>query len=63
MIIIISFLLIVFNIPTLTVISKGIQLHTDSKCPEDIKSVKHNKMALQGITAVNIIMGIILLIL
>ena len=61
--IIISFLLLVLNIPMLTAISKGIQLHTDSTCPEDIRDIKHNKRMLQGITTIDIIMGIVLLIL
>lgn len=59
---IIAILLIAVNLPTLTAVLWGIKLHTDSTCPEDIKSVKHNKLSLKLVLLIDLILSILLII-
>ena len=50
------------NMPMAIALLWGLNLHTDSTCPEDIKSVKHNLMALKAIAVADAVIALILII-
>lgn len=55
-------LLLAMNMPMAIALLWGLDLHTDSTCPEDIKSVKHNLMALKAIAVADAVIALILII-
>lgn len=59
---VLAILMLALNLPMTVVLFLGIKLYTDSTCPEDIRSAKHNRMMLKGISVSNLIFAVILLI-
>lgn len=59
---ILHLLLLAINLPMAIALLWGLNLHTDSDCPEDIKSVRHNLMALKVISVADAVIALILII-
>lgn len=50
------------NMPMAIALLWGLKLHTDSTCPEDIKSVRHNLTALKVISVADAVIALTLII-
>lgn len=59
---ILHLLLLAINLPMAIALLWGLNLHTDSDCPEDIRSVRHNLTALKVISVANAVIALILII-
>lgn len=59
---ILSLLLFALNLPTAIAIFNGLRLHTDSTCPNDIRDVKINKIALKTIVTLDAIIALVVAI-
>jgi hypothetical protein len=59
---ILAVLMLALNLPMTVALFLGIKLYTDSTCPEDIRSAKHNRMMLKGISILNLVFAVILFI-
>lgn len=59
---ILHLLLLAMNMPMAIALLWGLKLHTDSTCPEGIRSVRHNLTALKVISVADVVIALTLII-